>query len=137
MSWLCKYCTYFSENRRRIIEHYRAVHGHFGRNCPLPCIYSDCHRVFRSQQSLKNHLTQHGVSQHETTGHLNFKINCQLYDFNESVNIKQHFSHLGKHFKSKETVTCPFNHCSFKSSVFSTFTSHKSRFHNNVTLQEI
>uniref|UniRef100_A0A0E9VH72 C2H2-type domain-containing protein n=1 Tax=Anguilla anguilla TaxID=7936 RepID=A0A0E9VH72_ANGAN len=78
MRWSCKFSTYFSGNRRRIIEHYRAVNGHYGRNCPLPCIYSDCPLVFRSQQSLKNHLREHGVLRHGPIGLLNFKINCQL-----------------------------------------------------------
>lgn len=137
MRWICKFCTYYSGNRKRIIEHYRAIHGHHGRNCPLPCIYSDCPLVFRSQESLNKHLREHGLSHHGPVGGLNLKINCQLCDFNYPVTIKQYFGHLGKHLRNKETVTCPFNHCSHETRNYTTFTSHKSRFHNNATLQDL
>lgn len=77
MRWLCKFCTYFTLNRKRIIEHYRAVHGHYGRNCALPCIYSDCPLVFRSQELLNKHLKEHRLLRDRPIGGVNLKMNCQ------------------------------------------------------------
>ena len=121
MRWTCKFCTYFTKNRKRIIEHYRDIHGHHGRNCPLPCIYSDCPQLFRSQESLKKHLKEHGLARHGPLGGLNLQIKCQLCDFNDPVTIKQYFGYLAKHLRNKETVTCPFNQCSYKTRNYTTF----------------
>ncbi|KAF3842313.1 hypothetical protein F7725_024264, partial [Dissostichus mawsoni] len=59
MKWKCKFCTFSSANQRSIIRHYKLKHGHYGRYCPLPCIYSDCVCSFKTQVALKNHLLKH------------------------------------------------------------------------------
>lgn len=55
--------------------------------------------------------------------------------FIEPVSLKQFISHLEKHLRNRETVTCPFDQCPFKS-LYSSFTSHKCRFHSNSTLKD-
>lgn len=45
--------------------------------------------------------------------------------------------HLGGHLKNKETLKCPFQLCQFKSSVYSTFTAHKSRYHCSSGLKDL
>lgn len=38
--------------------------------------------------------------------------------------------------KNKETVLCPFSSCDFKTSKSSSFTAHKSRYHNSNSFQD-
>ncbi|XP_051804668.1 uncharacterized protein LOC110969740 [Acanthochromis polyacanthus] len=135
MRWTCKLCTFFCGNCKRIIEHYQSSHRHYGRNCSLPCIYKDCAQYFRCKKSLEVHLRDHGVIEgsNELVG---FKLKCLLCDFKELVSIKQYIAHLGKHLKSRETVTCLFNHCLFKSNIFSSFTSYKCCCHPSSTLKD-
>ena len=133
MRWICTFYTYVTRNRRRILEHYRSRHGHYGRRLALPCIYSDCVCYFPSQKALQTHLRQHGFSSSEP---VNFRIRCHLCDFEEPADVKLYFRHLGTHLRNKETVICPFNSCAFKSSVNSSFSSHKSRYHNSLCYQQ-
>ena len=78
-------------------------------------------------------MRQHGFSSSEP---VNFRIRCHLCDFEEPADVKLYFRHLGPHLRNKETVICPFNSCAFKSSVNSSFSSHKSRYHNSNSLQD-
>lgn len=137
MRWTCKLCTFFCGNRKRIIEHYKSSHRHYGVNCPLPCIYTDCAQYFRSKKSLQIHLRDHGVIESGSTGLVGFKLKCSLCDFNEEVGLKRYITHLGKHLRNKESVTCPFNQCPFKSNKFSSFTSHKCCCHPHSTLKDL
>lgn len=57
------------------------------------------------------------------------KLCCDLCTFSEPSNINKYFAHLKTHLRNKETVKHPFADCSFKSSVLSTFTAHRSRYH--------
>lgn len=57
------------------------------------------------------------------------KVCCDLCTFSEPSNINKYFAHLKTHLRNKEAVKCPFAGCSFKSSVLSTFTAHRSRYH--------
>ncbi|XP_034546085.1 uncharacterized protein LOC117817472 isoform X1 [Notolabrus celidotus] len=136
MRWTCKLCTFFCGNRKRIFEHYESSHRHYGANCPLPCIYTDCAQYFRSKKSLQIHLRDHGIIESGSTGLVGFKLKCSLCDFNEQVGLKQYITHLGKHLRNKESVICPFNQCPFKSSKFSSFSSHKCRCHPHCTLKD-
>lgn len=43
---------------------------------------------------------------------------------------------LKTHIKKKESVRCPFQDCSFQTSVYSTFRAHKSRKHHHSTLKD-
>ena len=44
--------------------------------------------------------------------------------------------HIRHHLKNNETVTCVFKGCEYKSNVYSTFNSHKSRKHSLHSLLE-
>lgn len=136
MKWTCKLCTFFCGNRKRILEHYQSSHRHYSGNCPLPCIYQDCAQYFRSKKSFEAHLREHGLIE-KTAGLVGFKVKCLLCTFSEEVGLKQFIAHLGQHLRNKETVLCPFNSCLFKSNVYSSFTSHKSRCHQHSTLKDV
>lgn len=133
MKWTCKFCTYFTNCRQRILQHYKSSHCHHGKRFGFPCVYGDCVCYFRSHKSLQTHVRQHGFCQSEV---LNRRIKCLLCDFNEVVNVKDYFHHLGCHLKCKETVTCPYNNCFFKCSVYSSLRSHKSRYHNSESFED-
>ena len=81
-------------------------------------------------------MRDHGLIE-QSSGLVGFKVKCLLCDFEEAVGLKQYTAHLGKHLRNRETVTCPFNQCLFKSNVFSSFTSHKSRCHPLCTLKDL
>lgn len=57
------------------------------------------------------------------------KLTYELCTFSAPTNIKQYFCHLKTHLRTQETMTCPFEGCSFKSSIVSTFTAHRNRYH--------
>ncbi|KAL6458608.1 hypothetical protein MHYP_G00320800, partial [Metynnis hypsauchen] len=134
MRWKCKLCTYVTNNRRKILGHYRSSHCHYGGRVPVPCIYSDCVCSFKSHKALGMHVKQHGFSSGEN---VNFRVRCLLCAFNQPATLKQYFCHLNTHLRNKETVTCPFNGCTFKSKVYSSFTSHRSRYHALAFLENV
>ena len=134
MRWTCKLCTFSCGKRQTIIKHYSDSHRHFGQNCPLPCVYTDCAQYFRSKASLKSHLRAHKFADGTIVG---FKIKCSLCDYNESVCLKKYISHLGQHLKKIESLTCPFSQCPHKFKKFSTFTAHKCRCHPESTIQDL
>lgn len=62
------------------------------------------------------------------------KLCFDLCTFSEPSHINKYFVHLKTHLRNKETIKCPFADCSFQSSVLSTFTAHRSRYHRFSTL---
>lgn len=72
-----------------------------------------------------------------STGLAGFKLKCSLSDFNEAVSLKQYITHCGKPLRNRETVTCPFHQCPFKSNIFSGFTSHECCCHPHSTLKTL
>lgn len=83
------------------------------------------------------HQSQPNGAHESQSSVVTHRLQCELCDFSEPCTIKQYFAHLGAHLKSKETVNCPFVQCQFKSSVYSTFTGHKCRYHCNSGLNNI
>lgn len=133
MRWKCKFCAFSSNGKRRILQHYKERHGHHRRCSGLVCIYEDCLNTFQTQVELKNHLIEHV----EENTKIVTKLCCDLCTFSEPSNINKYFAHLKTHLRNKETVKCPFADCSFKSSVLSTFTAHRSRYHRFSTLNSL
>ncbi len=62
-------------------------------------------------------------------------VNCDLCNFSEACSVSQYFAHLITHIKRKEPVRCPFQDCSFQTSVYSTFRAHKSKNHRHSTFK--
>lgn len=54
---------------------------------------------------------------------------CPLCTFQQPFSETGLFSHLRKHLKNHETVTCPYKDCRYSTNVYSSFNSHKSRAH--------
>lgn len=133
MRWKCKFCAFSSSGQGRILQHYKERHGHHRRCSGLVCIYEECLNTFQTQAELKKHLKEH-VKEHLT---IVTRLCCDLCTFSEPSNINTYFAHLKTHLRNKETVKCPFADCSFKSSILSTFTAHRSRYHKFSTLNSL
>lgn len=132
MRWSCKCCNFSSPNQRTLIVHYKLKHCHQARNCPLPCVYADCVCSFRTESSLKKHLTRdHSQARSKQ---VTARLNCELCNFSDTCSDTQYFAHLKIHIHNQETVKCPFKDCSFQSSVYSTFRAHKSKKHHLCTV---
>lgn len=85
---------------------------------------------FKPKQNLKIIGKQHIRECHKIVA----KLSCYLCMFSEPTDINKYCAHPKTHLRNKETVKCPFVDCSFKSSVLSTFTTHRSRYHESSTL---
>lgn len=130
MQWTCKYCTFCAEKRGYLLKHYRLKHGCHTRISPLPCLHKECLCTFKSFNALKVHLsTWHTQKDLGNVGETAF--HCQLCDFVEPGSEANFFTHLRRHLKLKQKVSCPFQGCNFQSNVYSTFNAHKSKEHQD------
>lgn len=50
--------------------------------------------------------------------------------------MREYFIHIRSHLQKFETVPCVFEGCDFKTNIYATFHSHKSRKHNLHTLED-
>lgn len=107
-------------------------HSHYSRISPLPCLYTDCICTFQTLNALSTHLSRYHTAQpssctEQSQGPVLFK--CPLCTFQQPFSNSALFSHLRKHLKNHETVTCPYKDCSYSTNVYSSFNTHKSREH--------
>lgn len=133
MIWLCKICSFTTSKRIELFKHYRLQHGQFGQNQSITCLHSDCLCSVRTWGALRTHLSRYHPQTTETGQLLSFTCPICSSRFHTE---KQYFEHLGGHLRKHETVTCVFHNCDFKSNVYSTFQSHKSRKHNPHSLKD-
>ncbi|XP_059905303.1 uncharacterized protein LOC132455458 [Gadus macrocephalus] len=132
MIWNCKLCAGSFTSRIQLFRHYRLQHSHYSRISPLPCLYTDCICTFQTLNALSTHLSRYHTAQssscaEQSQGTVLFK--CSLCTYQQPFSKSDVFSHLRKHLKNHETVTCPYKDCSYRINVYSSFNSHKSREH--------
>lgn len=134
MEWKCKLCAVTSDTRAHLFRHYRLQHSHYSRVSPLPCLHNTCICTFPSFNALKIHLTRvhkdtcrTGAGERAQVRHTLF--NCPLCDFKKPFSEVTLFSHLRGHLKNHENVPCPFKDCNYRTNVYSSFNTHKSRTH--------
>ncbi len=134
MNWKCKLCNFTTSKRSDLLKHSRLIHGHFGRVHSIPCLYADCPCTLRTWGALRTHLSRHHSQATKSGNILSFKcIVCRSCSFD---NERQYFTHIGSHLKKFQTVPCVFEGCDFKTNIYATFHSHKSRKHNLHTLED-
>lgn len=126
--WQCKDCGAEVSKRSELLKHYRLRHSHFGRGHHIKCIYPDCPCIFKTWNSLLTHLSRNHSNALKHSDKVTFS--CQLCGFSEHGTECDYFAHINHHLKNYETVTCMFKGCEYKSNVYSTFKSHKSRKHS-------
>ena len=56
---------------------------------------------------------------------------------NERSNLTDYFQHIAQHLKNSETVDCVFKGCSYRTNIYGSFRSHRSRNHNNYTVNDL
>ncbi len=69
----------------------------------------------------------------DSTQALSFR--CLVCNSVSNHSEKQYFEHIRGHLKKYETVTCVFNNCEYRTNIYSTFASHKSRKHTPHSLE--
>lgn len=130
--WKCNYCVFACDKRGHLLKHYRLKHGSYARSQTFPCLYQECLCTFKSFNSLKIHISRFHTVTQQSVRQFQVKLRCQLCDFLEPCHDTEYFAHLQhRHLKDHQSVQCPFQGCSFESSVYSTFSSHKSKHHRD------
>lgn len=117
-----------------LLKHYRLQHGHFGRNQSITCLHSDCPCNFRTWGAVRIHLSRYHSHTTEPGQLLSFKcLVCNSHCFHTE---RHYFEHLGVHLKKFQTVSCVFKGCDYKTNIYTTFHSHKSRKHSPHSLED-
>lgn len=127
MRWSCKSCTFSAVKRVELLRHYRLKHFHTGQGRSLPCLHTNCPCLFKNWGALHAHLSRDHSEGERLAQFVTFScLVCNLGRFHTE---RQYFEHLGTHLKKFETVTCVFKDCDYRTNIYSTFASHKSRKH--------
>lgn len=87
---------------------------------------------FHSFNALKTHLSRYHIGHRVTQTTQNQEplvFICPICLFKQPFSDITLFRHLRVHLKSHEVVECPYKNCQFKSNVYSSFNSHKSKNH--------
>ena len=133
-NWLCKVCNFTTSKRSDLLKHSRLQHGHFGQNQSIPCLHSDCPCTFRIWGALRTHLSRY--HSHATKpGHI-LAFTCLVCNSFFFDSERQYFEHIGSHLKRFEPVPCVFKGCGYKTNIYTTFHSHKSRKHNPHSVED-
>lgn len=127
--WKCKDCSAEVSRRSELLKHYRLKHSHFGRGHHIKCLYPQCPCLLKTWNSLLTHLSRNHSNTPEHSDKFT-TFSCQLCCCSELGTEREYFVHISRHLKNNETVTCMFKGCDYKSNIYSTFKSHKSRKHS-------
>lgn len=139
----CPRCNRSSANLRSLLVHLAKVHSnepHFRIVCKLPKPIGSCCSVFSSLASYKIHINRfHSrllMSDKWENSSLRTEILCSVC--NAAVHSLQGLSsHYKEHCTDGVSVPCVVRHCRKTFSVYSSYTSHMSRSHKNVSLCHI
>uniref|UniRef100_A0AAR2L1H0 C2H2-type domain-containing protein n=1 Tax=Pygocentrus nattereri TaxID=42514 RepID=A0AAR2L1H0_PYGNA len=128
MEWRCKLCAFGTSSNTGLLKHYRLKHRHFGHEHFLPCIYLNCSCSFKTWGGLRTHLCRaHKSEQSENKGAVTV-FKCKICN-TCFPNTKDYFQHINSHLKRLETIVCVFDGCDFKTNIYATYATHKSRKH--------
>ncbi|XP_051800542.1 uncharacterized protein LOC127532612 [Acanthochromis polyacanthus] len=134
--WQCTGCSVAVPSRSELLNHYRLKHPHFGRTIRYPCTYSECPCTFKTWNALMVHQSRvHSTQYNQTQKELSV-FSCHLCPCKNLANEREFFVHINTHLKRNENVSCVFVGCSFQTTVYGTFKSHKSRRHTPHTLTD-
>lgn len=126
--WRCKDCGTSVSRRSELLKHYKLDHRHYGRRHSYPCIYFHCPCTCKTWNALLSHLSschQRPPQTEPTT----FK--CLLCNCNQISTLKGYFQHIAQHLKNSETVDCVFQGCSYRTNIYGSFRTHRSRNHRD------
>lgn len=136
----CPYCeaggmlTY-----RRLVSHLAMVHSNqknFLISCNLRKDRGTCCAVFRSVCSYKTHLIKfHGSTwacSSSQDSNIIHELKCPVCDTVRS-SLREMSIHFKIHCNKDEQVQCLVKHCNTRFNVYSSYTSHMTRLHRNVS----
>lgn len=122
----CQFCSFVCSSQEVLLRHHQLRHR---RGFHLPCVYSDCVCSFRTRGALKSHLSRsHNRAKKRQEISTFF---CDFCEFKENCSQHTFISHILRHLKKNQTVSCPFQKCDYATNNLTTFTSHTSRKHKN------
>lgn len=135
----CKSCLHRTHSLKGYVQHYQ-LHSNEA-NIKFPCGIQGCSRFFRTYSAFKSHITRdHGPDNQRVKRSVFLDVNdtetvvtkCALSLCGKILqNVKDLLQHLKGHILDGNEVQCPFEGCSSKFRVKSTFSSHLSRKHAN------
>lgn len=129
MAFKCKLCNLIFGKQIKVLEHYRLHHRNVSSVSPLPCPYDCCICTFQSLNALKIHLTRIHSQKVVQSRDQSAVFLCPLCGCSQPFNDKNVLSHLRTHLKQHETLDCPFKNCHYRTNVYSSFNTHRSRCH--------
>lgn len=134
MEWKCKLCTVSADTRAQLFRHYCLKHSHCSRVSPLPCLHDSCICTFQSYNALKINLSQFHRDVCRTSasdgGQAERAVfTCSVCSLKQPFSQETLLTHLRGHLKKHETITCPFKNCNYRTNVYSSFNTQKSRLH--------
>lgn len=131
--WKCKDCGVSVLRRSELLKHYKLEHRHYGRRHSYPCIYFSCPCTCKTWKALLTHLSRfHQPSQPEAT---TFK--CLTCHCNQLSTLKDYLKHISQHLLNSETVVCVFQDCLYKTNIYASFRTHKSRNHKGSSVNDL
>lgn len=122
----CEKCAKMFSNIHIYFAHIRNVHR-FDPDFKFVCGVNSC-PVTLNFSSLKNHLNKHETFKAKKTSN---RLTCKVCNFKTYLKSK-----FIAHFKSHDQIVCPVKNCESTYSVYSSFTSHLSRFHPCCVLED-
>lgn len=127
--WRCKDCDCTFTRRSKLLKHYKLTHRHYGRSHPYPCTYLNCKCSFKTWNALLSHLSRNHPAQRTVTKAIS-TFTCQICGHNQLSTEREYFQHIFQHLKNKETITCVFQNCDYKTNIYENCKSHKYRKHS-------
>lgn len=85
--------------------------------------------------ALRSHVSRYHAIQRSLKPEELVTFKCHVCEYNELATEEEYFGHICRHLKNHETVVFMFEGCAYKTNIYDTFKSHKSRKHNPHTLQ--
>ena len=62
---------------------------------------------------------------------------CLICNCNERSTLTDCFQHIAQHLKNSETVDCVFQGCSYRTNIYGSFRTHRSRNHKNCSVNDL
>lgn len=134
--WRCKDCCRRNYKIDQLLKHYRLKHGHFGRRHPYPCTYSNCPCTFKTWNALRSHLCRSHVDQTSQRSVDCTTFSCHHCSCSDIASLREFSTHVNSHLKRHETICCMFDSCSFRTNIYGTYQTHRTRKHKTYTLND-
>lgn len=135
MGWQCKLCSFVASAKGSLLKHYRLKHGTFGRGYSVPCLHLNCPCSFKTWSGLRTHLYRSHNLQGTDECEVVQSLACQICD-SFYPNTKDYFQHINFHLKRHETIECAFPGCDFKTNIYGTYATHRSRKHRSYSWKD-